>query len=38
MVFDENARLVNLVGYPFLVFYKYKLKYPHAGAGKRVQF
>ena len=22
----------------FITFYKYKLKYPHAGAGKRVQF
>ena len=22
----------------FVTFYKYKLKYPHAGAGKRVQF
>ena len=22
----------------FITYYKYKLKYPHAGAGKRVQF
>ena len=22
----------------FVSYYKYKLKYPHAGAGKRVQF
>ena len=22
----------------FVTYYKYKLKYPHAGAGKRVQF
>ena len=22
----------------YVTFYKYKLKYPHAGAGKRVQF
>ena len=22
----------------YITFYKYKLKYPHAGAGKRVQF
>ena len=22
----------------YVTYYKYKLKYPHAGAGKRVQF
>ena len=24
--------------HPLVVYYKYQTKYPHAGAGKRVQF
>jgi len=28
----ENSR------HPLVVYYKYQTKYPHAGAGKRVQF
>jgi TPP-dependent pyruvate/acetoin dehydrogenase alpha subunit len=37
-VWSQNKLTYELKKNKYITYYKYKLKYPHAGAGKRVQF
>ena len=37
-VWSQNKLTYKLKKNKYITYYKYKLKYPHAGAGKRVQF
>ena len=37
-VWSQNKLTYELKKNKCITYYKYKLKYPHAGAGKRVQF
>ena len=37
-VWNQDKHSFSLPGIPKVIYYTYETKYPHAGAGKRIQF